>query len=112
MAFQGAFDVGLGRAGFEIRLCIERVELEEITVRLSGRGTRAAVANFAEIISPLTRTAWELLLLRHTFSELACACRQIVQNPVHPLAYWCVGIVGNNSEDSGAHRRSVPFYMV
>src|ERR1700730_12305061 len=108
MAFQGAFDVGFGRAGFEIRLCIERVELEKIAVRLAGRGTRAAVANFAEIISPLTRTAWELLLLRHTLGELACARRQVVQNTVHPRAYWRVGIVGNKSEAFRAHRSFVP----
>src|SRR5712692_4799715 len=107
-AFQGALDVGLGRARFEIRLCIERVELEKITVRLARRGTWAAVANFSEIISPLTRAAWELLLLRHPFGDLACARWQVVQNPVHPRAYWRVGIVDNESEAFCARRRVVP----
>src|SRR6266481_4345560 len=98
MARPSASDVGQARAGVEIRLCIYRVELEEITVRLAGRRTRAAVANFAEIISALARAAWELPLLCYTFREHPCACRQVVQNPVHPRAYWRVGIVGDKSE--------------
>jgi hypothetical protein len=108
MAFQGAFDIGLGRTGFEIRLCVERVELEKVAVRAAGRRTRAAVANFTEIISPLMRTTWQLLLLRQTFGEFACARWQVVQNPVHPRAYWRVGIVGNKSKAFRARWRGVP----
>ena len=46
-----------GRARFQRQGCVQRVQLEEVTVRPSRRRTGPAVANTPEIIQPLPRPA-------------------------------------------------------
>src|SRR5208337_3986003 len=87
-----------GRSGREIELCIERVEAKEIAVRLARRRTRPVVANFPEVVSPLTRAIIQLLAFRNTFRKRLRACWQVPKHPVHPGSHGRIGVVRNKRE--------------
>src|SRR6266850_4520778 len=103
-----AFDLGLRRTGLEIQLGIERVQFEEIAVRLTRRRTRPAVSDLSEIVSALPRAAGKLFLLRHPLRKFFCVCGNVVQNPVHPGAYGGVGIIHDERKALCLCRRIAP----
>src|SRR6267378_6103543 len=79
VAFHRALNIGLRRAGFQTQLRIERIQLEEIPVRLPRRRTRTAITNFAEIVAALASAAGKLLLLRDAFRKFSVVCWKIVE---------------------------------
>src|SRR2546421_10987867 len=80
----GAFQLRLCHARFEIQLRIQRIKLEEITVWLTWRRTRTAVADLAEIVSALPRAAGELFLPWYVLRKFPRARGNVVQNPMDP----------------------------
>src|SRR6266704_1721351 len=53
MALHVAFNFSFRGPRFQIQLCIERVELEEIAVRTPRRRARPSVADLAEVVAAL-----------------------------------------------------------
>src|SRR5713226_10440 len=111
VALHGAFNVGLRRAGFQTQFCVERIQLEEIAVRLAGRRTRPAVADLAEIVSALPRAAGKLFMPRHPLRKFLCVLRNVVQNPVYPGSRGGVGIIHDERKALRLCRRFIPFQL-
>src|SRR5438046_2634835 len=65
VALHGTLYVGFCRTSFQIQLRIQRVELEEIPVRIARRRARPSVADLAEVVAALPRAIRNLFLLRH-----------------------------------------------
>src|SRR5262245_56434734 len=63
MAPLRALHVLLRCPGFEVQLCIERIQLEKIPVRRTARRTWPAITDFSEIVTPLPRPVFQLLFL-------------------------------------------------
>src|SRR5438046_55831 len=91
VALHRPFQVSLCNAWFEIQLRIERIQFEKISVWLTRRRTRPAVADFAEVISALARAAGKLLLARQPLRKFPCVRGNVIQNPVPPTAPWGAG---------------------
>src|SRR5215470_14856177 len=98
VAFHGALYVGLRCARFLIQLCIQRIELEEVPVRIARWRTRSSVADFAEIVAPLPRAIRKLLLLGHSFGNFSGLRRQIEYHPMDPRAGGSIRVVHNQRE--------------
>src|SRR5258708_9619806 len=71
VSLHGALNVGLGRACFEIQFHVERVQLEEIAVRLARGRTRTPGNRFAASLSALARAARKLRRLRYAFRKFS-----------------------------------------
>src|SRR5215469_16875655 len=108
VALHGAFYVGFRGAGFQIQFCVERIQLEEIAVRIPGRRARSAMPDFAEVVAALPRAIRELVLLWNTFRELSGICRQIEQHPMYPGACGSVRIVHDERKALCLSRRLGP----
>src|SRR3972149_8584323 len=81
VALHRFLDVRLGGPGLEVELRVERVELEEVAVRGTGRRAGAAVADFAEIVPPLAGGAREPFALRGSLRELTAPRGPAVGHP-------------------------------
>src|SRR5690349_9404825 len=108
MPLHGPLDVGLRRAHFQIQFRIQRIQLEEISVRIARRRTGPSVPDFAEIVSPLPGAIRKLLLLRHAFRQFSRVRRQVEQHPMNPRARRSIGVVHNQREALRLCRRLRP----
>src|SRR5439155_663969 len=122
LALIRADDLGLGQdmpldglqqrllrgAGIETRRRVERVELEEVAMRLPGRGAGATVAHLPEVVHALAGAAREILVGWHAFAQLARGGRDVVDHPVDPRAGGGVGIVADEREHLRVGRRVAP----
>src|SRR5215469_7279652 len=85
--FHGGLEFLFGGVGFEIDGGGERVELEEIAMWLASRRARTVVASFLEIVKALTRTISGLRSFREILRKRAEAWREVIGDPVDPVAY-------------------------
>ena len=108
MPLHGPLDVRLRRARFQIHLGIQRIQLEEVPVRIAGRRTRPSVPDFAEIVSPLPRATCKLLLLCHSLRKFSRFRRKIEQHPMDPCACRSIRVVHDQREALRLCRRLGP----
>src|SRR6516162_2226983 len=87
---------------------VERVELEEIAMRLARRRARTVVASFLEIVKALARTIRGLRSFREILRKCAEAWQEVIGDPVDPVAYGGVGVVDDQRERFCTRGRIVP----
>jgi hypothetical protein len=78
MALHGAFDVRFGGSGFQVELGVERIQLEIIAVRLARRRAWTSIADLAEVVASLQRSAGKLLPFFHVLWQFSRVCRKVV----------------------------------
>src|SRR5205085_1437576 len=100
-------EVFSGRARIEREFGIQRIELEEVTMR-SARRTRAAVANLIETVRALTRDGRGLLFGRNIFGQLLCARGEVVQDPVCESSAGRIRVNYEEGERPGLLRHAFP----
>src|SRR5579872_3426415 len=81
MAFHRALQIVACGAGFQVQIGIQGIEFEEITMRASGRRTRAAVPAAAKTVATLLPELG-LSVGRDAFGQLLRVAGNRVQNPV------------------------------
>src|SRR5579872_4704417 len=79
VAFHRVFQVLARGAGFQVQLGIQGIEFEEITMRASGRRTRAAVPAAAKTVATLLPELG-LFVGRDAFGQLLRVAGNRVQN--------------------------------
>ena len=62
------------------------MEFEKVPVWATLGRARPIVANLAEIVLPLARTIWQVVILRDTLPYLTRVARKIVEHPMDPCA--------------------------
>jgi len=89
---------------------VERVQLEEVAVRLAGRRAGPAVADLAEVVAALGRAPQllERFSLGEVLRQRGQRGRQIEEHPMHPRAGGRVGVVDDEREGLGRGRRPAP----
>ncbi len=96
------------RSGCEIELCIQRIQTEEIAMRLAGRRAWPVVAHLPEVVSALPRTIVELFEFRNTFGQRMRIRRQVPKHPMDPSSGRSIRIIRDKSEAGGLGRRTAP----
>ena len=71
MSLHRYFEFALASTGLEIELCIQREQLEIVTMRLARRGTWAVVTDFGKIVSTLLGAVGQTRVLAHAFGQAA-----------------------------------------
>src|SRR5262249_44558835 len=99
----------LRQTRFQVEQRVERVEFEEVTMRLAGRWTRTAVTEAAKIVQTLLRTARKVLRLGRVLGKFCRGWRPIEQHPMYPRADGRVGIISDKCETFRGWRRAGPF---
>ncbi len=75
MLFHRPLDGLFRRAGLQVKLLVQSVELEEVAMRFARWRTRPAITKPFEIVDPLLRAAGKVLALGNVFGQLARAGR-------------------------------------
>ena len=75
---QRFFQVLLGRARRQVQADVERIQLEEVTMRFARRRTGASIANFVKIGITLASADGEFTNFRHAFWQICSRRRQVV----------------------------------
>ena len=78
MALHGMFEVWLGGSGFQVELCVERIQSEIVAVWRAPRRTWTSIADLAKVVSSLQRSSGELFLFVYSLGQSPRVCREVV----------------------------------
>jgi hypothetical protein len=93
--------------GGQINFRIERVNLEEVSVR-AARRAGAAITNSAKVAKALSGSVGQNLIGWDVLCQFPCIGRQAEYDPVNPSPHWRIGVVGYKGDTIGALRNRIP----
>src|SRR5262250_237401 len=90
--------LSLGCARLQIQRDIQRIEREVVPMRLARRRTGSTITDPFEVVQTLQSFVGQTILRRNAFREPPQVKRELVDHPMYPCAYRCIGIVRNEDE--------------